>query len=487
MANRKPPNNYNVEQALLGAMIISPTALSDCLGVLNESDFFDNKNKIVFNAMLSLYNKKNPVDTTTITTELTNSKQLELIGGADYLLELSDSAVPFTNLEHYISILKDTTSMRDLLETMRNIINEYNSNKISDMSQFVGQAEEAITSVTRRRRISDFKPVSEVTEMLEKEIDILKESTKAGNASLTGVTTGYSQLNNILHGFQRGDLIILAARTGVGKTAFALNLAYNAATKGNVPVAIFSLEMPATTLVKRIVAAEANVSHDSLTTGFIKPRDRIAVSEACRIISKTKIFIHDAQGIQVLDILAKCRQLKAKEPDLGLIIVDHIGLVEADKNIKSRQEVVQTISIYLKRIAMELKVPVIAIAQLNRKADENPGHSPELSNLRESGSIEQDADVVLLMWRDDYYANAKKSKKDNFNESVEKTLESKETKGDPSISLTNINIAKNRNGRTGRVQLVFRRDYMKFDTPSQEFTEQFNSINDNMLNGEDFD
>ncbi len=472
MAIKQPPFNKEVEQAVLGAIIVSSTMFGESLGEIDVEDFFDKKNKIVFNIVMELFEKRIPIDVTTITTELINNKQLEEVGGTDYLLELSDKAVTYTRFEDYVTILKNTSSLRSLLFAMDGIINDYNSKKIEDINNFVMNSETKITDITRKRRVSEFRPASEVTQKVKKELDVLKKNATEGSSSLIGVTTGFPELNKYIHGFQKGTYVVIAARTGVGKTAFVLNLAYNVATKGNAAVALFSLEMKSTEVMKRLLSAESNVPHDSLITGFINARDRLSIDEACQKIDKTKFYFHEEQGIKVLDILAKCRQLKARDPDLSLVIVDHVGLVQSSKNTKSRQEEIQDISINLKRLAMELNVTVIGVAQVNREVDKNPNKTPELSNLRESGSLEQDADIVLFLSRDDYYDSASKTnKKDKFNQSVMDTVKSQNL--ERGTSLMNVKIAKNRSGRTGSIQLLFRRDYMKFDTPSKEFIDSY--------------
>ncbi len=475
MASKKIPQNIEVEKALLGAMIISTAIFGQTLGDIEADDFYDRKNRTVFEAIMSLFDKKQPIDATTVATELANIKKIDEIGGAEYLLELSDMAVTYTNLKHYINILQETSTLRKLLLTMEDISQEYSSKKINEISDFVTSAEEKINQVTKERRVAGLRDIKKVTDDFQKEFETVKKSVRSSGAPLLGVTTGFPSLNNIIYGFKGGEFIILAARTGIGKTAFALNLAYNAALKGNVPVAIFSLEMPDTQLMKRLVALESGVPHESLTTGFVKRDDNFKIEEACKRINHTKMYVHDTPGIKAIDILAKCRQLKNKEPDLALVIVDHIGLVTPDKNASSRQEAVQGISIYLKRIAMELNVAVIGIAQLNREVDKNPAKSPELFNLRESGSLEQDADIVLLMQVDSAYGSQDKnaSKGERAQSSVAQTIASKEN---PAATMIKIKVAKNRSGKIANFHLLFNKNTMLFSSISQETQKQLDNM-----------
>lgn len=477
MADRKSlPHNTEAEKAVLGAMIRSSSKLSDGMGALTEDDFFEvNKNhRAIFSAMFRLYQRSIPVDTQTLVDELINSKELEVSGGAEYLLELVDAVVTFANFNHYVRIIQDQAILRRFLQSIERIQNDYYKKDIGNVSDFLGQSEKELREIAERRKVGDFQDAKNVSSALKKEFENLKEATS--DDTVTGTPTGFRKLNQLTHGFQKGEFIVLAARPGVGKTALALNLAYNAASRGNRPVGYFSLEMPATTLFKRLVSNESHVRFDSLLTGYnlSKNNARLKIMQACESLSKMKFYVDDTSGIQLLDLAAKVRTLYNKEPDLGLIVVDYIGLVTTNmKNKADRHLEVQQVSQTLKKLALELKIPIIGVAQLNRKVEDRPGGEPQLSDLRESGSIEQDADIVMLLHEPKIVADEEKSeKKSIFDKSAEKVNAAQDQvakkEGGPSTTIVNVIIAKNRSGKTGKVPLLFSKDYCRFDSPSSE-------------------
>lgn len=470
------PHNTEAEKAVLGAMIRSPSKLIDGFAQLTEEDFYpENENhRVIFSAMLRLNQKSVPIDTQTIIDELMNSRELEVSGGADYLLELTDSVVTFANFNHYVRIVQEQALLRKFLVKMEEITNEYYTSDINDISTFVGESNNSLTKIADKRKTGDFQSAKDVSETLAKEIENLKEATT--DDTVTGTPTGFPRLNKFTHGFQKGELIVLAARPGVGKTAFALNLAYNAAVRGK-PVAYFSLEMPANTLFKRLASAEANVPFNSLITGFGLSRNnaRLKLNEACRRLSSTKFYVDDTSGIQLLDLVAKIKTLHNREPELALVVVDYMGLVNTNIKNKSesRQLEVQLISQTLKKLALELMVPIIGVAQLNRKVEDRPGGEPQLSDLRESGSIEQDADIVLLLHEPKVSLEGetptKKNIFDKSSQAVDKLQDQVAKRdGGPDTSIVNVIIAKNRSGSQGKVPLLFRKQYCKFDSPTQE-------------------
>jgi len=308
----------------------------------------------------------------------------------------------------------------------------------------------------------------------------MRTQAKASEDGVTGITTGYTRLNQLTHGFQRGDMIILAARPSVGKTALAINLAFNASRKTDRAVAIFSLEMPAGALVKRLVATVACVNLDQISTGHLSNKDKVAIAQALKEVGDTKMYIDDTPGIKLFDIIAKSRKLKSANPDLGLIVIDYIGLITTgNKRVESRQVEVSEISRELKELARELLVPVLVVCQLSREVDKREGKRPMLSDLRESGSIEQDADQVFLMFRKDYYeqmgqqvgAARRKSPEEEKREAEAKEAQRKldESIGVKDASLVELMIAKNRNGKTGVVPLLFFKGYGRFDNPTAEY------------------
>ncbi len=482
------PNNKEAEKAVLGAMLLSPEAVVDGLGSLAVEELYEGNyaNRAVFKAMRQLQDKHIPIDVQTVTEELINSKELDSVGGTDYLLELSQSAISLSNLEFYIKIIKDQAVIRNLLLTIREIDTEYQSEEIEDISDFVTQAEIKIKKVTEKRRISNFIASDELADRVRESINL--QSKQASEDGVTGVNTGYTALNQFTHGFQKDNLIIMAARPGVGKTALALNIAFNASLKSNIPVAIFSLEMSADSLAKRLVANRACVDLDHITTGWLNKSERIAIEEAINTISRSTIFIDDTPGIKLYDIIAKSRKLKATQGDLGLIIVDYIGLITSSgKKFESRQQEVSEISRNLKDLARELKVPVVAVSQLSREVEKRENKKPQLSDLRESGSIEQDADLVLLLYRQDYYENIgakvvnKRPDKYGASESAEGKSKEEQKRALEALmpgdaSTVEVIIAKNRNGKTGRVALHFFKSYGRFDNPTKEYEEALAKI-----------
>lgn len=482
------PNNKEAEKAVLGAMLLSAEAVVDGLGSLAFDELYEGNyaNRAVFKAMRQLQDKHIPIDVQTVTEELINSKELDVIGGTEYLLELTQSAISLSNLEFYIKIIKDQAVIRNLLLTIREIDNEYQTEEVADISDFVTQAELKIKKVTEKRRISNFIASDELADRVRESINL--QSKQISEDGVTGVNTGYTGLNQYTHGFQKDNLIIMAARPGVGKTALALNIAFNASLKSNIPVAIFSLEMSADSLAKRLVANRACVDLDHITTGYLTKTDRIAIEEAINVISRSTIFIDDTPGIKLYDIVSKARKLKATQGDLGMVIVDYIGLITSgSKKFESRQQEVSDISRSLKDLARELKVPVIAISQLSREVEKRENKRPQLSDLRESGSIEQDADLVLLLYRQDYYENIgakavdKRPSKFSSNEPSDgKSKDEQRRELDASLpgdaSTVEVIIAKNRNGKTGKIPLHFFKSYGRFDNPSKEFEEALAKI-----------
>lgn len=480
------PHNLEAEKAILGSMIRSSGKLSDGIGALDEDDFFSDSHQAIYSAMFRLSSRGVPVDTKTLVDELTNSKELEIAGGPEYLFELVDSVVTFANFNHYVTIVQEQAVLRRFLLQIEKITDDYNKLDIGDVSTFLGASEKKLRDIAETRKVGEFQDAKTVAIKLQDEFKNLKESST--DDSVTGTPTGFVRLNRLTHGFQKGEYIVLAARPGVGKTALALNLAYNAAVR-NKPVGYFSLEMPASMLFKRLISAESNVPFESLITGFGLNRNnsRLKLDQACKKISDLHIYVDDTSGLKLMDLCAKVRTLANREPDLGLVVVDYIGLVDANIKSKgdSRQQEVQVISQTLKKLALELKIPIIGVAQLNRKVDERPGGEPILSDLRESGSIEQDADIVMLLHEPKITAAAESKDSPQGKKSIFETsaanadkaqLQIAKNDGGPDASIVNVIIAKNRSGKQGRVPLLFRKSYCKFDSPSSESEEQLVAI-----------
>ena len=485
------PHNTDAEKAVLGSALLSKDALYSVLSLLSETDFYEGKHQILYRVLTSLQAKSVAVDVLTVTEELMNIKELENVGGVEYLQECSDSMVALSSLEFYINIVKDQSVLRNLLITVRDIDNHYRTEEIEDVDSFIAESEERIKIATEKRRISNFKTAEDVAKAVEM---ALASQQKYEDENVTGLTTGYDNLNRLTQGFQKTEMTIIAARPSVGKTALALNFAYKAATRKQIPVAIFSLEMASELLVRRLVAAASNVELKKISTGVMTGQERAKVASAIKEVGSAPIFIDDSPGIKLMDIIAKSRQLQAKHPDLGLIVIDYLGLIQTGNSSKgndSRQEEVRKISLALKGLARDLKVPVVVLSQLSRDVEKRDTKKPMLSDLRDSGSIEQDADVVMLLYREDYYKGSRKevsgaNKKGgqlSNSERFELAKAEQEKRLGASIpgdaSYIEINVAKNRNGQTGVVGLFFYKAFGRFDAPPPEWEEQMRNITAN--------
>ena len=488
--NIKLPHNTNAEKAILGAMLISSESLVDALGSLTVEDFYsgNRKHQIVFQAIRNVQNARRPVDFQTVAEELINLKELDNIGGIEFLLDLSNSAISFSNLDFYVKIVQEQALLRNLLLTMGEVIEEYETEKIDSISDFIADADRRISKIAEKRRISDFRTSKEITARVEEQMKLL---SKANESGVTGVTTGYTKLNTYTHGFQRGNMIILAARPSVGKTALAINIALNAASKDHKPVAIFSLEMPAEQLIMRLIANQACVELDKIQTNILTSEERAKVRQGIANVANTPIYIDDTPGIRLMDIIAKAKKLKSANEEVSMIVIDYIGLITTGaKKVESRQLEVSEISRTLKELARELKVPVLVIAQLSRAVEQRDNKRPMLSDLRESGSIEQDADVVLMLYRNDYYsATGQKTKGprktetnaksvEYFQEQEKKVIE-QSAPGSGDASLVEVIVAKNRNGKIGKLPLIFFKSYGRFDNISPELESRMNEMYEN--------
>ena len=487
------PHNSAAERAVLGSAFLSKDALYRVLAVLEEKDFYEGRHQIIYRVLENLQMKSVVVDVLTVTEELMNIKELENIGGVKYLQECSDSMVALSSLEFYINIVKDQSVLRNLLTTVREIDNAYRTQEIEDVDNFIANSEEKIKAATEKRRISNFQNIEDVAKSVEL---ALQTQQKYDEEGVTGLTTGYDNINKLTQGFQKTELTIIAARPSVGKTALALNFAYKAATRKQVPVAIFSLEMASELLVRRLVAAASNVPLTKISSGVLSGQERAKVASAIKEVSAAQIYIDDSSGIKLMDIIAKSRQLQAKHPDLAMIVIDYLGLIQtgsSGKGSDSRQEEVRKISLALKGLARDLKVPVVVLSQLSRDVEKRDTKRPMLSDLRDSGSIEQDADVVMLLYREDYYKGSKKesnaaNKKGGQLSAAEKFELAKAAQekqmGDSmpgDASYIEINVAKNRNGQTGIVGLFFYKAFGRFDAPSPEWEEQMRNIANNTM------
>ncbi|KRE53537.1 replicative DNA helicase [Paenibacillus sp. Soil522] len=434
MFDRVPPQNLEAEQAVIGAILLQAEALITAMERVRSEDFYSGPHRQIYEAMVEIAENNQPVDLVTLTAHLQDQQVLEEIGGVSYLARLANSVPTAANVDYYAQIVEEKSMLRRLIRTATNIVSDGYANS-EDVGVLLGDAEKKILEISNRRSGSGFISIRDVLmEVFEK-----VEQLYADKGGTTGIPSGFTDLDRMTAGFQRSDLIIVAARPSVGKTAFALNIAQNVGVRARETVAIFSLEMSAAQLVQRMICAEANVDAQRMRTGHLEGDDWEKLTMAIGSLSEAQIFIDDTPGITVAEIRAKCRRLK-KEKGLGMILIDYLQLISGrGKAGENRQQEVSEISRTLKQIARELEVPVIALSQLSRGVEQRQDKRPMMSDLRESGSIEQDADIVSFLYRDDYY-DKESEKKD----------------------IIEIIIAKQRNGPVGTVELVFLKKYNKF-------------------------
>lgn len=432
--NRMPPHNIEAEQAVLGAVFLEPDAFSSASEILMPEDFYRAGHQRIFETMMKLSDKGEPIDLVTVTTSLNNEKKLDEVGGVSYLSDLAGSVPTAANILYYSKIVEEKALLRRLIRTATDIVTT-TYEKEDDVDDVLNEAEKNILEVSHRKNTGSFQSIKDVLIDVYDNIERLHQH----NGDVTGVPTGYRDLDRITSGFQKNDLIIIAARPSVGKTAFALNIAQNVAINTDENVAIFSLEMGAEQLVSRMLCAEGNIDSQRLRTGKLEAEDWGRLTMAMGSLSNAGIFIDDSPGIRVSEIRSKCRRLK-QEQGLGMIVIDYLQLIQGSGNSReNRQQEVSEISRSLKGLARELSVPLIALSQLSRGVESRQDKRPMMSDLRESGSIEQDADIVGFLYRDDYYDS--ESEKQN-------TIE--------------IIISKQRNGPVGTVELAFVKEYNKF-------------------------
>ena len=429
------PSAPEAEASLLGTMMVYPRAARIAFEEgITEDDFFIESNRRVFRAAESLYRSGSPIDPATMATRLKDLDLLDKAGGLTYLTQLADASVTSANTKSYVMMIRDKALMRKMIEAAENIVEEGFSGQ-EDINAFMDMSEKAVLDVSRNRRAGEFRTAPD---LMNEVMDLIQKMSDA-KTDITGMKTGFNDLDHTLHGFQKGDLIILAARPAMGKTAVALNLAMNvAAYQPNDAVAVFSLEMAAEQLAMRLLSAKSRIEGDKLKTGRLSNDDWNRLNEAAGELRMSKIYIDDTPGIKVPEIFSKCRRLQA-EQGLSLVLIDYIQLITSASNRgENRQQEVSEISRSLKALARELKVPVIALSQLSRSVESRENKRPMLSDLRESGAIEQDADIVMMLFREAYYDEQAKEEADrNGNERLE------------------INIAKHRNGATRRINLAF--------------------------------
>ena len=428
-----PPHSLEAEQSVLGAMIINQEAINTAIEQLRPDDFYKEANKEIFKAIVELYNRNEPVDIITLSEELRRRGTLENIGGVTYLASLSGGVAISSNIKYYCDIVEEKSILRRLILSCDEIMaKSYEDSE--EVNSIIEQAEKNIFDITQGRHREGFAPIKEV--LLESFSKI--EEMAAHEGELTGLTTGFIDVDNKLSGMQKSDLILLAARPSMGKTALGINIATNSAIKADASVAVFSLEMSKEQLVQRMISSVSHVDLQKIISGRLDEEEWMKIINAMAPLSQAKIFIDDTAGISLMEMKAKCRRLKI-EQGLDLIVIDYLQLMQAESRHENRQQEISAISRGLKALAKEMECPVVALSQLSRAPELRSDHRPILSDLRESGAIEQDADVVLFLYRDEYY-----------NEDTDKK------------NIGEVIIAKHRNGPTGTVELVWKKEFTKF-------------------------
>ena len=441
---RVQPQDLLAEQAVLGSIFISPEKLIMVREFISPDDFYKYSHKVIFRAMITLADRNDAIDAATVRNILDDQGVLQNIGGLGYIVELVNSVPTSANAEFYAKIVSEKAMLRDIISKLTDTVNmAYEGN---DSDEIIATAEKALVDINEHSNRSGFRKISDVLKVNYENLELRSQQT----SDVTGLPTGFRDLDRITTGLHPDQLIILAARPAVGKTAFVLNIAQNVGTKQNRPVAIFSLEMGAESLVDRMLAAEGMVDSHSLRTGQLTDQDWNNVTIAQGALADAPIYIDDTPGIKITEIRARSRKLSQEVDDgLGLIVIDYLQLISGTRP-ENRQQEVSEISRQLKILAKELKVPVIALSQLSRGVEQRQDKRPVLSDIRESGSIEQDADIVAFLYRDDYYRRE--------GEEAEEIVED---------NTVEVILEKNRAGARGTVKLMFQKEYNKFSSIAQ--------------------
>lgn len=433
MQGKLPPHSIEAEQSVLGSILIDKEAMVVASDVLDEEDFYKDAHREVFHCMLTLFKKSEPIDLITLSDALKKRSSLDMAGGITYLTALS-TAPDFTrHISKYAEIVKENSILRKLIKASTAIM-ENSFDREKEVGELLEAAEKSIFDISQSKTQRSMTKISDV---LLSAYDILEQLYK-NKGSITGLTTGFADLDKKTNGLQKTDLVLIAARPAMGKTAFALNIAHNAALRDNCSVALFSMEMSKEQLIQRMIAAESRVELNKLKNGNINEEEWPKVIAAMGILSKTDIYIDDTPGINVVELRSKCRRMKM-ERGLDIVLIDYLQLMESDTRGESRQQEISKISRSLKILAKELECPVIALSQLSRAPEQRSDHRPILSDLRESGAIEQDADLVMFLYRDEYYHEDSDQK-----------------------NIAEVIIAKHRHGETGMIPLTWLGQYQLF-------------------------
>jgi len=428
-SHKLPPQHIEAEQSVLGGILIENYAINKVLEILKPDDFYRESHRKIYEALIVLSERDEPADSITLTNELKNSGHLDSVGGVSYVASLIDLVPTAANIEYYAKIVKEKAILRKLIQTSTEIITQSYEDR-GDVEGFLDEAERAIFDISENRVRPSFYPIKDVVKGSFKILERLYEKKEL----VTGVPSGFKDLDRMTAGFQPSDLIIVAGRPSMGKTAFCLNVAQYAAIEKKNPVAIFSLEMSKEQLVIRMLCSEAHVEGTKLRSGFLSESDWPRLTIAAGNLSDAPIYIDDTAALSVLELRAKARRLKTERGGLGMLIVDYLQLMKGRTRVESRQQEISEISRSLKALAKELNIPVIAVSQLSRKTEERTGNRPQLSDLRESGAIEQDADLILFIYRDEVYNRSEEN---------------------PNRGKAEIIIGKQRNGPIGKIELAF--------------------------------
>lgn len=428
-----PPQNLDAEQSVLGAMLIDKEAVVKAVEILRPQDFYRDANGLIYEAIVNLFDRSEAVDLITLSEELRQSGRLDQVGGVSYVASLANSVPTAANVEHYARIVEEKSLLRKLISVSTRIA-QLGYEAEEEVESLLDRAEQMIFELTQRKTHSAFIPLKTILMQTFERIEFLYQN-KGG---ITGVPSGFVDLDRFTSGFQPSDLIIVAARPSMGKTAFCLNIAQNAGVRKKLPVAIFSLEMSREQLVTRMLCGEAMVDAQKIRTGQLADEDWQKLTQAAGPLAQAPLYIDDAPGISVVEMRAKCRRLKS-EHGLSMVVIDYLQLMQGGRKTENRQQEISEISRSLKSLARELQVPVIALSQLSRAVEQRQDKKPMMSDLRESGSLEQDADLVMFIYRDEYY-NPETDRRGK----------------------ADIIIAKQRNGPVGTVELGFFREFTKF-------------------------
>lgn len=447
--DKLPPQNIEAEQSVLGSAMIENNALTKIIEIISRDDFYKEAHRKIFDAMIRLFEKNEPIDLITVVEELRKSGEIEAVGGEEYLSSLASQVPTAANIKYHSKIIREKALLRSLIKSAAEIVDNVYENRL-DADDLVDQAERIIFHISDKRIKTSFVELKSLIKGTFETIEHLYDKKSA----ITGIASGFADLDERTSGFQRGDLIIIGGRPSMGKTAFSLNIARHVGVDLKEPVAIFSLEMSKEQLAMRMLCSEAMVDSNSIRKGFIRKEDWSKLTNAAGRLTESPIFIDDTSSITVLEMRAKARRLKLEHKGLSLIIVDYLQLMKGRGNFERREQEISEISRSLKALAKELNVPIIALSQLNRGVEQRHDKKPTLADLRESGAIEQDADVIIFLYRDEFY---------NKNTSEKGKAE--------------IIIAKQRNGPTDEISLTFLPHCTRFtdytDRDYQEIEEVF--------------